>query len=319
MVGDHVSADAGIGSAAHAQSRGSSPTRSTRSRAGSSTTRRAISSSRTTPGISTDQVERIRNEVVMGALQGLAVRLGSLREGRKSMIFVSEGFTAMLPPQMRRMDASAARESGRVGGRGQSPGLDARDHQRVVRADGRLLAPARCLRRRRTATTRRSIRSTRAGWRCSSSGSTMFRRSPPSFATDRRALQMTQDTLRVALGGDRRPRDRQPQHARCRDSRRWCATRASTTCLATPRRQTGADGKFHQIKVRVKRARRGRPRTEGILGADHRRCREDQAIPTSEVAKPVQTALASIATSVQAGKYVRTWVGTERGRTARRG
>ena len=100
-------------------------TRSTRSRAGSSTTRRATSSSRTTPGYSTDQVERIRNDVVMGALQGLAVRLGSLREGRKSIIFVSEGFTAMLPPQMRRMDASAARESGRDGGRGQSPGLDA--------------------------------------------------------------------------------------------------------------------------------------------------------------------------------------------------
>ena len=31
------------------------------------------------------------------------------------------------------------------------------------------------------------------------------------------------------------------------------------------------------------------------------------------MAKPVQTALASIATSVQAGKYVRTWLGTERG------
>src|SRR5262245_44809298 len=55
---------------------------------------------------STDQVERIRNDVVMGALQGLAVRLGSLREGRKSIVYVSEGFTAMLPPQMRRMDAS---------------------------------------------------------------------------------------------------------------------------------------------------------------------------------------------------------------------
>src|SRR4029453_4969648 len=56
---------------------------------------------------STDQVEKIRNDVVMGALQGLSVRLGSLREGRKSVIFVSEGFTAMLPPQMRRQDASA--------------------------------------------------------------------------------------------------------------------------------------------------------------------------------------------------------------------
>ena len=54
----------------------------------------------------TETVERIRNEAVMGALRGLSVRLGSLREGRKSVIFVSEGFTAILPPQMRRQDAS---------------------------------------------------------------------------------------------------------------------------------------------------------------------------------------------------------------------
>jgi VWFA-related protein len=58
----------------------------------------------------TETVERIRNDVVMGALRGLSVRLGSLREGRKSIIFVSEGFTAMLPPQMRRQDASALGE-----------------------------------------------------------------------------------------------------------------------------------------------------------------------------------------------------------------
>ena len=38
---------------------------------------------------STDQVERIRNDVVMGALRGLSSRLGSLRVCRKSVIFVS--------------------------------------------------------------------------------------------------------------------------------------------------------------------------------------------------------------------------------------
>ena len=45
-------------------------------------------------------VERIRNQVTMGALKAAAVRLGGLREGRKSIIFVSEGFTASLPPQL---------------------------------------------------------------------------------------------------------------------------------------------------------------------------------------------------------------------------
>jgi hypothetical protein len=35
--------------------------------------------------------------------------------------------------------------------------------------------------------------------------------------------------------------------------------------------------------------------------------------PTPEIAKPVQTALASISPNLQAARYVRTWVGTERG------
>jgi VWFA-related protein len=45
-------------------------------------------------------VERVRNEVVMSALKGAAIKMGGLREGRKSIIFVSEGFTNMLPPQL---------------------------------------------------------------------------------------------------------------------------------------------------------------------------------------------------------------------------
>jgi hypothetical protein len=46
-------------------------------------------------------VETVRNQVVMTALRGLAVKLGSLREGRKAIVFVSEGFASLLPPQMR--------------------------------------------------------------------------------------------------------------------------------------------------------------------------------------------------------------------------
>jgi VWFA-related protein len=46
------------------------------------------------------QVEDIRNDVTLGALKGAAVRLGGMREGRKSIIFVSEGFTSTLPAQL---------------------------------------------------------------------------------------------------------------------------------------------------------------------------------------------------------------------------
>ena len=49
----------------------------------------------------TEIVERIRRQVSLSALQGLSVKLGALREGRKAIVLVSEGYTAMLPPQMR--------------------------------------------------------------------------------------------------------------------------------------------------------------------------------------------------------------------------
>jgi VWFA-related protein len=45
-------------------------------------------------------VERVRNQVVMTAIKGAAIKLGGLREGRKSIIFVSEGFSNTLPPQL---------------------------------------------------------------------------------------------------------------------------------------------------------------------------------------------------------------------------
>ena len=48
-----------------------------------------------------ETVERIRRQVALSALEGLAVKLGALREGRKAVIVVSEGYTAVLPPQLR--------------------------------------------------------------------------------------------------------------------------------------------------------------------------------------------------------------------------
>lgn len=45
-------------------------------------------------------VERIRNQVSLSALRGLMTRLGGLREGRKSVIVVSEGYTDYVPPQI---------------------------------------------------------------------------------------------------------------------------------------------------------------------------------------------------------------------------
>jgi VWFA-related protein len=260
---------------------------------------------------STDQVERIRNDVVMGALQGLAVRLGSLREGRKSIIFVSEGFTAMLPPQMRRMDASQPAnpiETGVAAGRqdtsremtnewfGQMDvysrlrdvyDIANRNNAAVYSLDPRGLAPFEY------------------GFDDIPFGP------PPSFATDKRALQMTQDTLRV-LSEETDGRAIVNRNTLEQGLAEMMRDSSYYYLLGYTSKQTGADGKFHQISVKVKRSGvdvRARKGYWALTAADV----EKISKPAPEVAKPVQTALASIATSVQAGKYVRTWIGTERG------
>ena len=76
--------------------------------------------------------------------------------------------------------------------------------------------------------------------------------------------------------------------------------------------QAPTDGKFHEIKVRVKRRGVDVRARKGLLGAD-RRGRRRATRRRRKRPSRFRHALASIATSVQAGKYVRTWLGTERG------
>jgi VWFA-related protein len=260
--------------------------------------------------LSTEEVERIRNDVVLTALEGLSVRLGSLREGRKTVIFVSEGFTALLPPQMRRADASMPANPLEV-----ERAAAAQDSPREYTAEWFGMADIyQKLRNVFNAANRnntsiysldpRGLAPFEYGFDDLASGP------PPSFATDSRALRMTQDTLRsLAEETDGRAivnRNTLDQGLAqvARDS--------SYYYLLGYTSQAPTDGKFHEISVRVKRRDVNVRSRKGFWAATN----EDvirASNPTPEVAKPVQAALASISTSVQAGKYVRTWVGSERG------
>src|SRR5262245_27718435 len=50
--------------------------------------------------VSTIEAERIRNQVTLSAIKGLITRLGGLREGRKAIVLISEGYTNTLPAQV---------------------------------------------------------------------------------------------------------------------------------------------------------------------------------------------------------------------------
>jgi VWFA-related protein len=257
------------------------------------------------------EVERIRNDVVMDALSSVAVRMGSMRQGRKSIIFVSEGFTIMLPPQMQRQNAQDPIDP-RVAAAGaavqDSPQQQSAEFFNQAMLDSRLREVYRDVNRNNVSIYSLDPR-----------GLTPFEYdidavpggASISFQTDRRALQMTQDTLKaLAEQTDGRAivnRNSLDQGLAgiVRDSSFYYLLGYNST-------QAQNDGKFHEIRVRVKRSGvevRARKGYWALTAADVKRVTS----PEPTVGKPILNALATIAPSVQAGKYVRTWVGTEKG------
>ena len=263
----------------------------------------------------TQEIERIRNEVVMDALSAAAIRMGAMRQGRKSIIFVSEGFTVMLPPQMQRQNAQHPTDPFQT-----AIAAEAQDSSRQQSAEA-FSAAAIDFRMREVS--RDANRNNAAIYALDPRGLAPFEYdidavpggATISMQTDRRALQLTQDTLR-ALSEQTDGRAIVNRNALgvglaqiVRDSSYYYLLGYNST-------QAQNDGKFHEIKVRVKRsgaevrARRG---YWALTAADVKRVTSK----APDVAKPVMTALATIAPSVQAGKYVRTWIGTERGSNGR--
>ena len=258
----------------------------------------------------TTEVERIRNEVVMDAISALALRMGSMRQGRKSLIFVSEGLTVALPPQMQRANAQAPVDPIQaVAGAAvaDSPRQQSTEFFNQAMIDNRLREVFRDVNRNNTSIYALDPR-----------GLTPFEYDIDavpggtiSLETDRRSLQQTQDTLKVlAENTDGRAIVNRNSLAQglaqiVRDSSYYYLLGYNST-------QSQNDGKFHEIKVRVKRSGvdvRARKGYWALTAADVKRV----ANPTPDLAKPVATALASIAPSVQAGKYVQSWIGTEKG------
>ncbi len=253
-----------------------------------------------------ETVEQIRNQVVMTALSGLSVRLGSLRETRKAVVYVGEGLTVMLPPQLRDPIAEA-------------PGLGNPNARNPLAGEQSSMEDTLSFFSQSDIISR--LRDVFAA--ANRNNTSFYTVDPRGLAgnefsidqnvgpqQDRRALRLTQDTLRMMAEEtdglaivNRNDLDRGLASI-LRDSSAYYLLGYTSESAPT-------DGKFHEIAVRVRRpgvrvrARRGY--WAGTV-ADSVRA----STPAPEVNRPVQQALASIAPSVQAARYIQTWVGTER-------
>jgi VWFA-related protein len=255
----------------------------------------------------TEAVEQIRNQVVMTALRGLATRLGGLREGRKAVIYVSEGLTAMLPPQMRNQDALVGGLTNPVS---RSPMIGENNQREETAA---FFAQSDLYSQMREVFTAMN-RNNAAIYALDPRGLTNFEfdiNEAVGPRQDARSLQMTQDTLR-SLAEETDGRAIVNRNDLTAGLAQVVADSSFYYLLGYNSSRAPSDGRFHEIDVRVNRrgvdvrARKG----YWALTAEEI-VRANTVVP--ETPKPIQQALASIAPSVQSGKYVHTWLGTARG------
>lgn len=256
----------------------------------------------------TATVEQIRNQVVMGALRGLATRLGSMREGRKAVIYVSEGLTANVPDSMNDPVASMPGSGNPAARRGVRMDTTPREQSYEFFQEADLMSQLRDV-------FSAANRNNAAIYSVDPRGLAVNEfgiDEPVGPGQDRRALQATQDTLR-ALSAETDGRAIVNRNDLSAGLAQIVRDSSAYYLIGYNSSQAPSDGKFHEIKVRVKRpgvdvrARRGywAATVEDVVRAS--------APAKPEAPRPVQQALASISTAVQSGKYVRTWIGAQRG------
>ena len=256
----------------------------------------------------TSVVERIRNEVSLSGLRALVTHLGALREGRKALILVSEGYTNYVPPQLRDRNAG-------VSGSGNPNQLNPLAGDNSLEQTGAFFADVNIMMELRDVFNAAN-RGNTAIYAVDPRGLAVseFDLSQPTISnrTDARARRTTISTLRtLAEETDGRAIVNQNEvgpglRQMVRDSSTYYLIGYNST-------QAPSDGKFHEIKVRVKRdgirvrARKG----YWALTVDDVARMSAAALdpgPPSEV----EEALAGIV-EPRRGRFVRTWVGSARG------
>jgi VWFA-related protein len=253
----------------------------------------------------TQTVENIRNDVTLGALKAAAVKLGGMRDGRKSILFVSEGLTSSVPAQLN--DPVAAMPG--IGNR-TAPGQDPTN----ARAESqKFFDSADLLSRMREAfdTVNRNNTSIYA---VDPRGLAAFEydiNQGVSLTTDRTNLTQSLDSLRV-LADNTDGRAIVNRNDLAAGMKQIMRDASGYYLLGYTSSSAPTDGKFHTIDVRVKRA-----------GVDVRARKGYWAYTAEDVArasapaKPgpppeISHALNAIAEPANSGHAARFWTGTDR-------
>ena len=262
----------------------------------------------------TEVVERVRNQVSLSALKALVTGLGTKREGRKSVILISEGYSNYLPPQLR--DPSAAQPGVGNPARGTLAGERTPD-ERNAEQRAQFFSYTELLSDLREVFTAAN-RANCAIYALDPRGLAAFEfdiDQGVGLSADKAALDAGLDTLRT-LADETDGRAILNSNDLVKGLAQMVKD-ASSYYLLGYTAASPTDGKFKQIKVRVKRpglqvrARKGywALSTEDVAAVTAAATRVG---PAPEIAD----ALGLIETPLRA-RTIRTWIGTQRGENGR--
>jgi VWFA-related protein len=252
-----------------------------------------------------ETVERIRRQVSLSALRGLSVKLGALREGRKAIVLVSEGYVAMLPPQMRGAIATMpgignparnnpfAGENNMAEDRARFMGeLDVQNElQQVFDAANRSNTAIYAVDPRGLSTGEFDIQDN------------------ISIRTSQDSLRQTQNTLRT-LADETDGRAIINRNDLAKGMQQLVRDSSSYYLIGYNSTQSPSDGKFHEIRVRLKRPGLQIRARKGYWALTATETARATAPPKPGPPPAVAKSLAGIGgSSALERRFVRTWVG----------
>jgi VWFA-related protein len=248
-------------------------------------------------------VERIRNQVSLSALEALSMHLGSLREGRKAIVLVSEGYTNILPPQLQDPIASM-------------PGL----------ANPNRGNPNATVDERSAFFANVDIQSDlREVYNSANrNNTTIYSLDPRGLApfefdinegvnqqTDRHMLESSLDTLRL-LADQTDGRAIVNRNDLEGGLKQVVRDSSAYYLLGYNSSKGSSDGKFHEIKVRIRRAGVEVRARKGYWALTAEEAKASSEPPRPSAPPAVTKALGSMEQTHRA-RFIRSWIGTSRG------
>jgi VWFA-related protein len=256
----------------------------------------------------TETVEKIRNQVSMSAIKSLITHMGSLKEGRKSLILVTEGYTNIIPPQMRNADAQQPGYGNPAYGNPNAGVNDINEDRAAWMANTDMDSDLR------------DIYDT-----ANHNNVSLYTVDPRGLATfefdineginiqtDSTYLRSTLDTLHV-LADNTDGRAIVNRNDVAAGMKQITRDQSAYYLIGYNSTQAPADGKFHEIKVRVKRPGVQVRARKGYWALNQEQTARAISGPKTVVPKPVENAIAAATARPSKASIVRTWIGTARG------